>query len=216
LRDIGGWRMGQPGEQGWVMAEEEYEIAGLHEKLLEEEAEKGQLAQKIALLTAILATIGAVFSYQSGAKQNEALFLKNQSILKQSEASDAWGYYQAKSTKAHLDQLALVLVTDPAQKPVPGGSAKAANPAGRAVEESQALQEESRQLSEESEQVLRPHERMALAMTLIQIAVAMASITVLTQRRWLLAVSLVSAWAASGWRSAPGYSADQAGAVIRQ
>jgi hypothetical protein len=34
---------------------------------------------------------------------------------------------------------------------------------------------------------------MALAMTLIQIAVAMASITVLTQRRWLLAVSLVSA-----------------------
>jgi hypothetical protein len=106
----------QPGEQEWQMAEEEYEIAGLHEKLLEEEAEKGQLAQKIALLTAILATIGAVFSYQSGAKQNEALFLKNQSILKQSEASDAWGYYQAKSTKAHLDQLALVLVTDPAQK----------------------------------------------------------------------------------------------------
>jgi hypothetical protein len=121
------------------MAEEEYEIAGLHEKLLEEEAEKGQLAQKIALLTAILATIGAVFSYQSGAKQNEALFLKNQSILKQAEASDAWGYYQAKSTKAHLDQLALVLVTDPAQKPVSRRICKAANPAGRAVEESPGL-----------------------------------------------------------------------------
>ncbi|RMC96856.1 DUF4337 domain-containing protein [Aquitalea palustris] len=188
-----------------VMAEEEYEIAGLHEKLLEEEAEKGQLAQKIALLTAILATIGAVFSYQSGAKQNEALFLKNQSILKQSEASDAWGYYQAKSTKAHLDQLALVLVTDPAQKAqFQADLQKQEKQKLEQQKKAEALQEESRRLSEESERVLRPHERMALAMTLIQIAVAMASITVLTQRRWLLAVSILSALggiglAASSW-----------------
>ena len=176
------------------MAEEEYEVAGLHEKLLEEEAEKGQLAQKIALLTAILATIGAVFSYQSGAKQNEALFLKNQSILKQSEASDAWAYYQAKSTKAHLDQLALVLLTDPAQKArFQADLQKQQTQQAAQLQKAQALQQESRELSERSEQVLRPHERMALAMTLIQIAVAMASITVLTQRRWLLAVSLVSA-----------------------
>lgn len=203
------------------MAEEEYEIAGLHEKLLEEEAEKGQLAQKIALLTAILATIGAVFSYQSGAKQNEALFLKNQSILKQAEASDAWAYYQAKSTKAHLDQLALVLVTDPAQQArYQADLQKQQAQQAEQLKQAKALQEASRQLSEESEKVLRPHERMALAMTLIQIAVAMASITVLTQRRWLLAAGCFFGFGLGRYRPGVEYlaiaQACAAGAVIRQ
>ena len=48
------------------------------------------------------------------------------------------------------------------------------------------LEEQSRKLGEESEARLRPHERLAMALTFIQIAVALAAITVLTRRRWLL------------------------------
>ena len=48
-------------------------------------------------------------------------------------------------------------------------------------------------LSEQSEAKLRPHERLALAMTFIQIAVALAAITVLTRRTWLLWGSVASA-----------------------
>jgi hypothetical protein len=51
------------------------------------------LAQRIALMTAILATIGTLISYQSGSAQNEAMFLKNQSILKQAEASDQFACF---------------------------------------------------------------------------------------------------------------------------
>jgi len=181
------------------MSEEEYEIAGLHEQLLEEEAGKGRLAQKIALLTAILASIAAVLSYQSGAKQNEALFLKNQSILLQAQASDAWAYYQSKSTKVHLDRLALVLVTDPARKAeFQADLLKEEAQKQEQQKKAESLQAQARQLNLESEQLLRPHEKMALAMTLIQIAVALASITALTGRRWLLGLSLLAAFGGLG------------------
>ena len=95
--------------------EEEYEVASPHEHELEEAVEKKRdgMAQKIALMTAVLATIGALISYQSGSAQNEAMFLKNQSILKQAEASDQWAFYQAKSMKSHLDEAVAALSNAP-------------------------------------------------------------------------------------------------------
>ena len=62
--------------------EEEYDVPSPHEHAVEEATEKERdgLTQKIALMTAILATVGALISYQSGNAQNEAMFLKNESI----------------------------------------------------------------------------------------------------------------------------------------
>ena len=59
--------------------EEEYEVPSPHERMVEEETEKegNRLAQRIALMTAVLATAGALISYQSGSAQTEAMFLKN-------------------------------------------------------------------------------------------------------------------------------------------
>lgn len=176
--------------------EDEYEVPSPHEYELEEAVEKERdgFTQKIALMTAILATAGALISYQSGRAQNEAMFLKNQSILKQAEASDQWAFYQAKSMKSHLDDATAALAIDP--------EVKARFLADKAKEESEKLaiqaeakklQVESRKLGEESEARLRPHERLALALTFLQIAIALAAITVLTRRRWLLWVSVVSA-----------------------
>ena len=59
--------------------EENFEVPSPHEHAIEEAVEKDQqsLTQKIALMTAVLATVGAIVSYQSGSAQNEAMFLKN-------------------------------------------------------------------------------------------------------------------------------------------
>jgi hypothetical protein len=176
--------------------ENEYEVPSPHEHEVEEAIEKDRdgLTQKIALMTAILATLGALISYQSGSAQNEAMFLKNQSILKQAEASDQWAFYQAKSVKSHLDDATAALATD--------SEVKARFLADKAKEdfekteiqaEAKKLQAESRKLGEESEAKLRPHERLALALTFLQIAIALAAITVLTRRRWLLWGSVASA-----------------------
>lgn len=99
-------------------AEEDYEVPSLHENAIEEAVEKDHqsLAQRIALMTAILATVGALVSYQSGSAQNQAMFLKNQSILKQAEASDQWAFFQAKAVKSNVDDTAVALATDPETK----------------------------------------------------------------------------------------------------
>jgi len=176
--------------------DEEYEVPSPHEHAVEDaiEKERDGLAQKVALMTAILSTVGALISYQSGSAQNEAMFLKNQSILKQAEASDQWAFYQAKSTKSHLDD-AVAALTDVQETKSRFLADRDKQEVQKAEIQKEAirLQVESRKLGEESEAKLKPHERMALGMTLIQIAVALAAITVLTRRRWLILVSLISA-----------------------
>jgi hypothetical protein len=169
--------------------DEDYEVPSPHEHAVEEAAEKERdsLAQKIALMTAVLATVGALVSYQSGSAQTEAMFLKNQSILKQAEASDQWAFYQAKSTKGHIAEAAAALATTPEVRAhFIAQQEKEEKEKAEVQAEAKKLEAESRKLGEESEAKLRPHERLALALTFIQIAVALAAITVLTRRTWLL------------------------------
>ena len=176
--------------------EEDYEVPSPHEHAVEEavEKEKDSLAQKIALMTAVLATVGALISYQSGSAQTEAMFLKNQSILKQAEASDQWAFYQAKSVKGHIAEAAAELATSLEVKArFIAQKEKEEKEKVEVQAEAKKLQAESRKLGEESEAKLRPHERLALALTFILIAVALAAITVLTRRTWLLWASVASA-----------------------
>lgn len=176
--------------------ENEYEVPSPHEHALEEAVEKERdgLTQKIALMTAILATVGALISYQSASSQNEAMFLKNESILKQAQASDQWAFYQAKSMKSHLDDATVALASDPEVKArFLAEKAKEDTERLEIQVEAKKLQAESRKLGEDSDAKLRPHERLALALTFLQIAIALAAITVLTKRRWLLWGSVGSA-----------------------
>lgn len=169
--------------------DDDYEIPTPHEHALEEAAERDndRLAQKVALMTAILSTVGALINYQSGNAQTEAMFLKNESILKQTQASDQWAYYQARSTKAHIADAAAALAADPALRERFVAERDKENRERAEVQRTAAgLEAESRRLAAESDAKLRPHERLALALSCVQIAVALAAITVLTRRRWLL------------------------------
>ena len=54
-------------------------------------------------------------------------------------------------------------------------------------------EEKSKQEDELAEKAFHPHHLLALAMTFIQVAIALASITVLTKRRWLLGPAVLGA-----------------------
>ena len=86
------------------MSENGFHVHGPHDHAVEHAAqhEGSDLAQYVAIFTAILATLGAIVSYQGGATQNEAMLYKNEAVLKKAQASDQWGFYQAKSSKQHL------------------------------------------------------------------------------------------------------------------
>ena len=155
------------------------------------------LGQTVAVFTAVLATVGAIVSYQGGHSQNEALFYKNDAVLKKAEASNTWAQYQAKSTKQNLAELAEGLASTSEQKIRYAGEIK------RYGEEKAVLKKvaEGQELASvasnvKSEAALNPHDKLAMAMTFIQIAISLASICVLTRKRWML--GLAGAGAAIG------------------
>ncbi len=183
-----------------------FHVHGAHDHEVEHaaqhEAEHGTkgggpgLAQQIAIFTAILATVGAIISYFGGHTQNEALYFKNEAVLKKTEASNQWAFYQAKSTKQNLAELAGELTTDAAK--VENYKKEVTRYKKEKDEiklEAEKLEKESSEFSKKSEHALHPHEKLALSMTFIQIAIALASVTVLTRKRWLLSFAGVAALA---------------------
>ena len=92
------------------MSEDGFHVHGVHEHEIEHQAHTGDaFASRIAVMTAILATVGAIFSFQGGAEQNDALIYKNDAAIRRTEASDQWNFYQAKSAKQNLAEFAATL-----------------------------------------------------------------------------------------------------------
>ena len=110
------------------------------------------------------------------------------------EVSDQWAFFQAKSLKAQLAADFAVVSTSAEDKARFNAEQKREDKERADVQlEARKLQAESRELGERSGTKLRPHERLALALTVLQIAIALAAITVLTRRTWLLWGAVASA-----------------------
>ncbi len=174
--------------------DDDYEVRGLHEQLSEERAAGGEaFDQRIALFTAILATLAAVTSFLGGHTQNEALLHKNEAVLIKAQASDAWGYYQAEDLKRHIAQMEVDLAPpgfDATRMATHRADIARYKARGTALKrEAETLDRQSAAANGESDESLRPHTKLALAVTAIQVAIALASITALTGRRWLLWVA---------------------------
>jgi len=169
-------------------------VHGAHDHAVEHEAHRGGLGQQVAIFSAILATIGAIVSFLGGHTQNEALYHKNEAVLFKTQASNMWNYYQAKSTKQNLAEFAAGIATEPAAKDKFLAQVKRYESEKETIKkDAEALEEKSKASNERAEHALHPHEKLAISMTLLQIAIALASITVLTQKRWLLAGAGIAA-----------------------
>ncbi|RZT47210.1 uncharacterized protein DUF4337 [Sphingomonas sp. BK036] len=174
--------------------DDDFDVRGMHEQLSEERAAKGEaFDQRIALFTAVLATLAAVTSFLGGHTQNEALLHKNEAVLIKAQASDAWGYYQAEDLKRHIAQMEVDLAppgVDVARMATQRADIARYKARGAALKrEATALDARSAAADLDSDEALRPHTKLALAVTAIQVAIALASITALTGRRWLLWVA---------------------------
>src|SRR5574343_1140445 len=156
-----------------------------HEREHAAQHEPKGFAGQLAVVTAILATVGAFFSYMGGATQANAALYKNDAAIKKTEASNQWNFYQAKSSKQNLAELALVLVAEdkrPAyEKEIERYKAEKAEIKAKA----EALEAESKAFEEKSDEQMHQHHRWAQATTALQIAIATAAIALLTKRRWL-------------------------------
>ncbi|MGG1944936.1 DUF4337 domain-containing protein [Trinickia sp. NRRL B-1857] len=184
---------------------EEFEVRGPHEEALEHaghehghhhesggHAPADPFAGRIAVMTAILATVGAVFSYQGGSTEGLALFYKNEAAIRKTEAANQWSYYQAKGEKQNLAELGAALTAaDPkASGKFAADVAKYTQQKTAIRAQAEALEKSVAQADAASERQLHLHHRWAQATTLTQIAISLAAITLLTRRRWLLGAAL--------------------------
>ncbi len=169
------------------MSEHGVHVHGPHDHAVEHASQAPGLGQQVAIFTAVLATVGAIVSFFGGDAQNKAIIFKNEAVLERAEASDQWSFYQAKSVKQNLAEIAAATATDPKTVEFYKAEAKRYAAEKKDIEKDARKHEAAyRSWNEKSEQALHPHHFLAISMTLLQIAIALASITVLTRKRWLL------------------------------
>jgi hypothetical protein len=177
------------------LPEEEFETAEFKERLEEatehaiEAAEhRAQWVVYLSFSTALIAVFAAIAALESGTFSNAALMQKNEALLAQSQASDQWAYYQAKSVKAALyaSQAAALTQTNP--EVAAKDKAEAARYGTEEQEISKTANELEKQVKEHSEasdKNMEHHHRFAYAVTMFQVSIALAAVAALSRQKVL-------------------------------
>jgi ABC-type Fe3+-siderophore transport system permease subunit len=170
------------------MSGSHFHVHGPHDHELEHAAQhepKG-LGGQLAVITAILATVGAFFSYMGGATQANAGLYKNNAAITKTEAANRWNYFQSKSSKQNLAELAIELAPNEEQKAKYRDKvARYESEKNEIKTEAEKLEAESKEWDHRSDEQMHLHHRWAQATTALQIGIALAAIALLTRRRWL-------------------------------
>lgn len=157
--------------------------------------------QWAAIFTALMATLGAIVGHEASEVANEAILLKNEAVLKKTEAANQWAYYQAVSTKAHLMELSkeLTPADSPARLKADDKLAKYAVQKKEIEAKANDLETQVAAASAKSARFVLPRQQLGYSLALFQIAISVASVTVLTGRLWLFGVAAAAAAGGCGY-----------------
>ena len=171
------------------MSGDGFHVHGPHDNAVEHAAHGGDgFSNNIAVMTAILATVGAAFGYLGGATQNDAALFKNNASIDKTQAANSWNYYQAKSSKQNLAELAMTLPgVDP--KRYEAEVARYKSEKEDIKKEAEKLEESSKEWNHKSDEAMHQHHQWALATTAEQIAISLAAITLLTRKKWMMGLA---------------------------
>lgn len=143
------------------------------------------MTNHIALFTAILATVGALYGYMGGATQANAGLYKNNAAIKKTEASNQWNYFQSKSTKQSLAELARDLAPEDKKATYQAKVERYDKEKNEIKAVADGLEAEAKEWDTKSDEQMHLHHRWAQATTVLQISIALAAIALLTRKRWL-------------------------------
>jgi len=167
-------------EIGEVGVDKQAEAA--HEKA-QEEKHRVPWLRWLALSSACFAVIAAIASLKSGRCANEAL-------LKQSQATDQWAYYQAKGNKAATRSAEAEILTE-----LHADATRVATIRGdvdKHLRDQEEIRAEAQLLEKESKEDLARHEWFASTVTLLQVAIGLSAIGALVESRKVWLASLVA------------------------
>lgn len=185
--------MGEEGPEPQELLEqsEQHQHALEHEEHSgQEEAGKKRFIMTSAITASVLAVLAALGSLLSGHAANDA-------ILKQTQASDKWAYYQAKSTKSHIFEgsksvvEALSSAEGKGKLPEIIDSLSSFDKKIKKYEgEKEEIKKEALAVQGESGALFNKHHHYSLGVACFQIGIVLASVGILVSNRWLLAGSI--------------------------
>ena len=170
---------------GDLMAEEAPTEAFEHVEHAEHAAHSGdnflaRVSVTIAVLAVVAATLGSLESIETAA----TISTKNASVLFQNKATDQWNFYQAKSIKKNLYEIA---AASNAEK-----SEEFKREAKRYDDETKDILKDAKEQEHKSEEMVHEsdhhehrHHILTVAVTFLHISIAIATISIITKgHRW--------------------------------
>ncbi len=144
------------------------------------------MINQIAMFTAIIATIGAIFGYMGGATQANAGLYKNNAAIKKTEASNQWNYFQSKSTKQSLAEMSRDLSTKDEDRTKYQAKIDRYEKEKTEIKAgADKLEAEATEWDRKSDEQMHQHHRWAQSTTVLQVCIALAAIALLTKKKWL-------------------------------
>jgi hypothetical protein len=120
-----------------------------------------------------------------GATQANAGLYKNNAAIKKTEASNQWNYFQSKSTKQSLAELARDLAPDDKKATYQAKVDRYEKEKGDIKLVAEKMENEATEWDHQSDEQMHQHHRWAQATTVLQVAIALAAIALLTKKKWL-------------------------------
>jgi Domain of unknown function (DUF4337) len=168
------------------MPTEDYEHTE-HAMHAKHEAEGGNrfistVAMSIAVLAVVAATVGSLETLEDG----DAISAKNEAVLFQNKATDSWNFYEAKSMKKNMYDIAAATASDgPVKDDFLAKAKKNEDDSADIQKEAKKLEGESAAKLAEGETHETRHHILTGAVTLLHIGIAMATIAIVTGgKRW--------------------------------
>jgi hypothetical protein len=172
-----------------------------HAEHARHDAVKGDnLTRDVAVMVAIMTIVATIIGSFVDVEATHASSLKNEAVLVQAQASDQWGFFQAKSTKKNAYQIAAEEAAAAGHDPD-----RFAEKARKYGEEEEAIQEKAKGLEErsgdlwkESDHHTHRQHTLNYAEILVHVATVLCSLTIFIRRRFVLkaAVAMAAAGAA--------------------
>ena len=145
----------------------------------------GPAAAAIPLSITVMAVLAAVFGSMETTSASRAVLARSDAAIRQGEASDLWGFYQARSIKKNMYEIAAAQAENEAAKALKAQADHYASEEAEIQTNARAKEKEVRKQEEISEAAMERHHSLTIAVNIIHLAIALASISIVMRRRWL-------------------------------
>ncbi len=141
------------------------------------------LISQVTFTIAVLAVVAAICASLETTEGDRTITAKNDAVLAQNRATDTWNFFQAKSLKKNLYQIAADQGGDKAAAYIKTATKNGADEAA-IQKQAQALEALRDRWSDQAETHERRHGRLTIASTLLHMAIAIATLSIILHRRW--------------------------------